>query len=414
LTKNKDLRLAALGVLAARAEHGMAQSERLPRLEAEGGVSVEGGSGRETMEDYEVMLAAPAFEIDYLSRLGDLSRAALENYLGTVEAGRQTRLALVGSVAEAYLESLLAEEKVKITERDLAAFRSSRDFVEEMILAGGSDILELEQARALVAFAESSLEAMKIERVRANNALAFWISDFGDLDLPKATPLLKWPELTLPEGLRSEALLSRPDIAQAERALKAANANIGAARAAFFPSISLTGSWGLMSADLGTILERGTDFWSFGPRIQIPIFNAGRLKASLDLAEISKDIAVVEYEKAIINAFREVADALGVRASLAKRLKSQSQYLAIQRQVLELATNRHAEGTVEYPRILEAHREVLEAELELLEIKKERINNDISLYIFLGGGFDQEEPLDKPELKVEGTKAEEPQTKIIN
>jgi Cu(I)/Ag(I) efflux system outer membrane protein len=391
LDKNRDLRVAGLKILEARAEFGMARSERFPMLEGMASETASGGARLMTNQTYELALSLPAFEIDYLGRLNDLSRAALERYLGTIEAGRYTRLTLVASVAGAYLDNRLAIERVRLTERNLKSFRDSRSFVEERLRSGQADLLELEQAKGMVAFAEAQLATRKAELVKTENALAFWIGDFGALELPEATPLMKWPKLTLPEGIRSGILLGRPDIMEAEHALLAANANIGAARAAFFPSINLTGSLGVMSMELSSLLGGNNSVWSFGPRVTIPIFNAGRNRANLDLAEVRKDMAVAEYEKAIQNAFREVAEGLGMRGRLAERLKAQSNYLATQRRVLELAENRYQNGVISYLEVLEAQRNVLEAELELLEIKREQIFNDISLYSAMGGGFPEED-----------------------
>jgi Cu(I)/Ag(I) efflux system outer membrane protein len=390
LAKNRDLRVASLMILEARANFGMARSERFPMVEGEISERTSGGTGRMTQESYEAAIMLPAFEIDYLNRLGDLERAAMESYLGTVEAGRYAKIGLVASVAGAYLDNRLAVERVRLMERNLQSFRVSRAFVEERIRSGQADLLELEQARGMVAFAEAQLEARKADLVTTENALSFWVGDFGRADLPKAIELLKWPKLTLPAGIRSEVLLARPDVAEAERALKAANANIGAARAAFFPSISLTGSLGVMGMDFESLLGGQSGVWSFGPRITIPIFNAGRNRANLDMAEVRKDIAVANYEKAIQNAFKEVADTLGLRERLAQRLKAQANYLGIQRRVLELATNRYQNGVIGYLEVLEAQRSVLEAELDLLEIKKDQILNDISLFASLGGGFPED------------------------
>ncbi|MDR2387122.1 MAG: efflux transporter outer membrane subunit [Deltaproteobacteria bacterium] len=393
LEKNRDLKLAGLKILEARAEFGLSRSERWPKLEGELSQETSGGSKRETEESYEASLMLPVFEIDYLNRLGHLERGALERYLGTIEAGRYAKITLVSSVAGAYLENRLAEERVKLMESNLNNFRVSRAFVEERIRSGQADLLELEQARGLVAYAEAQLEGRKAELIRSQNELAFWLGDFESLplELPRAWPLLKWPRLNLPEGLRSEVLLNRPDVMEAERALIAANANIGAARAAFFPSIGLTGSLGLMGLDLASLFRGGGDLWSFGPRITIPIFTAGRNRANLDLAEIRKDMAIVDYEMAIQKAFREVAEGLSLRERLAQRLKAQSNYLGIQRRVLELASNRYQNGVISYLEVLEAQRSVLEAELDLLEIKKDWIFNDLALFAALGGGFPREE-----------------------
>lgn len=398
LKNNRDLRAASLRILEARAELGMARAERLPMLEAMAGETAAGGAGRETSRDFEAALSLPSFEIDYLSRVGDMSRAALERYLGTVEAGRAARLALVSSVSEAYLSQRLAVERRRLTARNLASFESSRAFVEGRIVSGQSDMLDLEQARGMAAFARAQLAAREAEVVRTGNALSVWLGDFGETELPPPLELLKWPALQLPAAVRSETLLARPDVMEAEHMLMASNADIGAARAAFFPSISLTGNLGVMSMELSSLFGGGNEAWSFGPRITLPIFSGGRNMANLDLAEVRKDMAVVEYEAAVQTAFREVKDGLELRSRLGERLSAQADYLGTQRRVLALATNSYLNGAVSYLEVLEAQRNVLEAELELLEIKMEQIFNDISLYAALGGGFpdEPESPGDSP------------------
>ncbi|MDR0356254.1 MAG: efflux transporter outer membrane subunit [Deltaproteobacteria bacterium] len=397
LENNRDLRLALLRVYEAGAEHGLARSDRLPRLEAEGRETVAGGAGRETNRDFEAGLALPSFEIDYLSRLGDLSRAALERRLATTEAYRFARLALLSSATEAYLNGRLARERLGLTRRNLQSFRASLAFVEKRLLSGQTDLLALEQAKGLVAFAETQVAAREAEIVRVDNALSLILGDFDLAALPEATSLSRWPKLVLPAGLRSDALLSRPDVLEAEHALKAAYADIGAARAAFFPQISLTGALGLMSLELSSLFSGGGETWNFGPQIRLPIFSGGRNKASLDLAEIRKDMAVTAYETVIQNAFREVREGLAMRPRLEARLKAQNDYLAAQRRVLSLATSRYQNGVVSYLEVLEAQRNVLEAESALLEIKTEMIFNDVSLYVALGGGFPQDEEFsDKP------------------
>ncbi|MDR2456209.1 MAG: TolC family protein, partial [Deltaproteobacteria bacterium] len=228
------------------------------------------------------------------------------------------------------------------------------------------------------------------ETARSENALKLILGDFSEKDLPKPTPILEWPDAVLPEGLSSTALLSRPDILEAEHALIASHADIGAARAAFFPRVSLTGALGLMSMELASLFDSGSGQWSYGPSVMLPIFSGGRNRASLELAEVRREMAVVEYEKAIQEAFREVREGLEVKSLLSDRVKAQRRYLATQRRVLELAANRYQSGVVSYLEVLEAQREVFEAEMTLIELRREFLFNDLSLYVALGGGFPEE------------------------
>ncbi|MDR2456080.1 MAG: TolC family protein, partial [Deltaproteobacteria bacterium] len=201
LRSSRDLMLANLKVREAMAQYGVAASDRYPMLEAEGGVSVEGGAKQKTTESYEVMLSVPAFELDFFQRVANMSRAAREMWLAQVEASRMARLSLISSVAGAYLDTRVAAERLKITQNTLSSLRSSMAFVNERIVSGQSSLLDLEQARAMVAFAEAELSARKLETARSENALKLILGDFSEKDLPKPTPILEWPDAVLPEGL---------------------------------------------------------------------------------------------------------------------------------------------------------------------------------------------------------------------
>jgi Cu(I)/Ag(I) efflux system outer membrane protein len=390
LEDNRDLKLATLKIEEALAQYGVTRSERFPMLEAQSSDSVRGGSDQSTSNQYGVELMLPSFELDFFGRVKNMSQAALENYLATSEAQRYARIALISSVAGAYLDTRLAWEKRRLTERNLENFRSSMAFVEERILSGQSSLLDLERARGLVDFAQADLASRKAEIIRAENALNILLGDFNSKELPEPLPLLKWPKLTLPDGLDSSVLLNRPDILEAEHQLIAANADIGAARAAFFPKLSLTGALGFMSMELASLFDTSSDQWSFTPIVSLPIFSGGKNRRNLDLAEVRREMAVVNYEKAVQGAFKETAETLTVRSELAERFSHQQRYLSTQRRVLELASNRYQSGVISYLEVLEAQRDVFEAEMVLLEIKREQIFNDIALYSALGGGFPSE------------------------
>jgi Cu(I)/Ag(I) efflux system outer membrane protein len=399
LEENRDLKLATLRIREALAEYGVTGSERFPMLEVSGSQTVSGGGGgRRTTEDYEAGLMLPSFELDFFGRINSMTEAARENYLATQAAARYARLALLTSVCGAYLDARLAQERFGLTQRSLESWRSSMAFIEERIISGQAQLLDLEQARAMVAFAEASLALQRVEIAKAQNALKLVLGDFKELTLPSPVPLANWPQVTLPENLPSESLLTRPDILEAEHKLLARNADIGAARAAFFPKISLTGALGFMSMRLASLFDPGSDQWSFSPVVTIPIFSGGRNRANLELSEIRREMAIVEYEMTIQSAFREVAEGLEVRKLISQRLEAQRKYLSAQRRVLDLAANRYQSGVVSYLEVLAAQREVFDAEMTLLEIKREEIFNDLSLYTALGGGFpsDPEENLASP------------------
>jgi Cu(I)/Ag(I) efflux system outer membrane protein len=398
LRQNKDLALASLRVREAMAQYGVAASERLPTLEAEGGVEYAGGGGgRRPTEEYEIGASIPSFEIDLFQRAANMSRASREMWLASVEEARMARLGLLASVAGAYLDTRLAHERLKLAERTLSSLKASAGFVNERIISGQSSLLDLERARGMVAFAMAELADRRLEISRSESALKLLLGDFGDVPLPGPTPMLDWPDMALPEGLSSAALLNRPDIIAAEHELMAAHADIGAARAAFLPRLSLTGFLGLMSMELASLFDPGTDQWSWSPTLSIPIFAGGRNRANLELAEVRREMSVVSYEKAIQEAFREVHEGLAVRALLSERVEARRRYLSTQRRALELASGRYQSGSLSYLDVLEAQREVFDAEMALLEARREALFNDLSLYVALGGGFPEEPPTLGPE-----------------
>jgi Cu(I)/Ag(I) efflux system outer membrane protein len=259
-------------------------------------------------------------------------------------------------------------------------------FIESRIQSGQSSLLDLEQARSLVEAAAVIIAERERELLRADNALQLLSGSFEPKSLPAAIPLLEQALGALPQGVVSASLLQRPDIMEAEHRLRAANADIGAARAAFFPSIALTGELGYMSDDLYNLFSGGV--WSFLPKISLPIFSGWRNQANLEVAEARKQTAIVQYEKAIQSAFREAADALLARGRFERQLAAQTRYLNSQKLVLELALNRYANGAVSYLEALDAQREVFAAEQNLLNVRREQLLNEVGLYIALGGGFE--------------------------
>ena len=387
LTNNRDVQLAALAIREAKAQYGVQNADRLPQVGAEGNNTINGGFQAPTKKTYEANLAVPSFELDLFGRLKSLSDASMHTYLASQEAAKAVKVTLVSQVAQGYLASRLTQERQQLAQSNLESWEKSFAFIEGRVRSGQSSLLELEQARSQVEFAKASVAQRQREVTQAENALHLLLGGFEKRQLPSGTSLADQRFADLPASIPSTVLLTRPDIMQAEHALQAANADIGAARAAFFPTISLTGTLGYMSEDLTRLFAGATSAWSFLPQVALPIFAGGKNKANLQLAEIRKESAVVQYEKAIQTAFREVADALMTRASFANQLDAQKKYLVSQRTVLELATQRYISGTISYLEVLDAQRGVFQAEQDLLDIRRDQLVNDIILYSALGGGL---------------------------
>ena len=387
LENNRDLKLAALTVAEARARHGVQRSERFPQAGADAGMAVTGGAGMRTQRAYEAALTVPAFELDFFGRLKNLTEASLERYLASREAEKTVRLTLVSQVAQTWLEERLASERLQLAKVTLKSWRSSLVFIESSVISGQSSLLELEQARSMVEFATSAVAQRERELVFASNALQLLLGSFEKRMLPTALPLEEQKLAELPEELSSAVLLGRPDVMEAEHNLRAANADIGAARAAFFPAISLTGSMGYISNDLSTLFSSGSTAWTFLPRITLPVFTAGRNRFNLEIATIRRESSVIQYEKTLQTAFREVADSLMSRASFIRQIEAQKKYLASQNLVLELAGQRYINGTISYLEVLVAQRNVFQVKQDMLTIRHEQLVNEINLYTALGGGL---------------------------
>ncbi|MDR1777047.1 MAG: efflux transporter outer membrane subunit [Desulfovibrio sp.] len=394
LPGNRDLRQALLDIEEAAAQYRVQRADRLPQIDGEGSDAYEGSfddkAGNRFGTNTYVVKGAAFFELDVFGRLKSLSDAALQRYLATEQAQRAVRIALVSQTAQSYLAERLAAELEALATRTLRSRQSSYAFVEGRVRSGQSSLLDLEQARGLVETANAEVAGRHEEWIRADNALKVLTGSFAPLSLPPPLPLLEQRLAEFPEGLASSVLLRRPDIMEAEFSLKAANADIGAARAAFFPTISLVGNLGAQSDELRLLFDATGSFWAFLPTIRLPIFTGGRLRANLDLAEIRKEKAIVLYEQRIQTAFREAADALRTRSLLAQRLAAQQRYLQSQRIALQLATSSYTSGAVSYLAVLEAQRAVFEAERGLLTVRRDQLVNDVNLYAALGGGLKKE------------------------
>lgn len=392
LQRNRDLRLAALNVEAAQALARVQRAGLLPGVgltatqTRERTRTVDGGE--QTSRQAEVNVVVSAFELDLFGRVRALSDAALARYLASEHGRDAVHIALVGAVAEAYFAQQLAIEQRQLGERLLADWQQSLALARLLKQAEQSSSLDVAQAEAQAALAEAELEARRRAEAQAANALQLLVGGELPGDLPAALPLAGQPVIArLPAGLPSALLLHRPDLRQAEQMLVAANADIGAARAAFFPQISLTASFGYASGALGGLFDPGRQVWRFAPQLSQPLFQGGRLRAELRLAEVRKSEAVVQYERAIQNAFREVADALAGIATFDRQIAAQQRAQDAAERRLALSRQRYQAGFDGRLELLDAQRQFDAARQTLLALQREDIANRVALYKALGGGL---------------------------
>lgn len=402
LDNNRDLRIALLNVDAVRAQYGIERSALLPQVDARlsGGrerTAANGASAASLQGTHAAGLAVSAFEIDLFGRVRALSDAALARYLASTEAARAARISLIAAVADAYLEERLAIEQLRLTETTLADWRQSLDLARLLKDAKQNSGLDVAQAEGQVALAEADLEGRKRDLRQARNALALLLGTTAPDGLPGGLPeglrLDKQPVLTsLPAGLPSDLLLRRPDILQAEQALRAANADVGAARAAFFPRLALTATLGYASPALGSLFQGGQLAWGFTPQLIQPLFDNGRLESGLDLARARRSTAVAEYEKSIQTAFREVADGLAAQATLSRQIEAQQRAVSSAERRRELSSLRYRAGQDSRLELLDAQRQAYAAQQTLLGLQRLAFRSAVSLYKALGGGLQETTP----------------------
>jgi NodT family efflux transporter outer membrane factor (OMF) lipoprotein len=400
LENNRDLRLAALNVEAVQAQYRIQHAARLPGIEASGlatrqrtAANAQGASSQSTAvtEQIGVGVGLSAYEIDLFGRVRSLSEAAFARYLATYEGRRAAQIALVGAVADAYLAERLAHEQHDLAERTLAVWRQSLDLTRLLRQVHQNSGLEVAQAEGQVAMAETDLEARTRALAQAQNALRLLVGTELPGDLPQGLPLDRQPVLTtLPASLPSDLLMRRPDIRRSEQMMIAANADIGAARAAFFPRISLTASLGYASPAMSGLFDSQHGIWSFSPQIVQPLFQGGRLRAELRLAEVRKSSAVAEYERTIQTAFREVADGLAGQQTFGRQIAAQLRVVDSAEGRAKLSHLRYRAGVEGRLELLDAQRQLYAAQQTLLDLRRNAFGNAVGLYTALGGGLVEE------------------------
>lgn len=401
LENNRDLRIAALNIEAARAQYGIARADQLPNFQVDATRTRQQLSQSQTVSgvqttstSYTVGLGMTAFELDFFGRVRSLSNAALATYLATEETQRAAHISLIANVAEAYLAERSYTEQLGLAEQTLKSREENLALAKRRYDVGASNELDYRLAETSMQSARVARATLQRERDQAQNALMLLVgTQLNEKDLPPPLSLSNQNIVTdIPAGLPSDLLERRPDIRSAEQNLISANANIGAARAAFFPSISLTAGLGTASGDLHNLFDSGFGTWSFIPTISLPIFQGGRNKANLDLAEVRKNIQVATYEKTIQTAFKEVDDALAARGSLDEQVQSQEAFLKATNERLRLTELRYNNGISSSLDLLDAQREQFSAEQSLIQARQLRFDNAIDLYRALGGGMDEYTP----------------------
>lgn len=386
LTNNRDLRMATLKVQEARAQYRVTDADRYPQLNGDGSTTYGGKlKGDTTSSDYAAGLNL-SYDLDFFGRLKNLSEADRQNFFASEEARRAVHILLIANVSQSYFNQRLAAAQLQVANDTLQNYQQSYAFVEKQLLTGSTTVLALEQARGMIESTRADIAKRQGQLAQANNALQLLLGSYQRLPDDSASSAVDLKGVILPPSLSSAILLQRPDILEAEHSLLAANANIGAARAAFFPSITLTSSLSGSSSELSSLFNAGGAMWNFIPKIELPIFNAGRNQANLDLAEIRQQ-QVVNYEQKIQSAFKEVADALALRQSLADQIAAQERYLASLNITLQRATALNRHGAVSYIEVLSAQRDIFTTRQTLLELNYSRQANEITLFTALGGGW---------------------------
>jgi multidrug efflux system outer membrane protein len=396
LENNRDLRTAALNIEQARAQYDITASDALPHLNG----NFSRTRGRTAADQlvpgqaavgtaYSVGLNMTSFELDFFGRVRSLKDAALASYLATEEARQSAQISLISQVAQAYLAEQSFAEQQRLAQQTLDSRLDDYQRDKLRFDVGASSELDLRNSETLVQAARVSLTTLARQRGQATNALELLVGKpLGELPAPQS---LSDEQIVtdIPAGLPSDLLTRRPDIREAEQQLRSANANIGAARAAFFPTISLTAGIGNSSTSLGSLFSAGSRTWSFVPQLTLPIFEGGRNRANLSLSEIRKNLAIANYEKTIQSAFREVADALVARGTLEDQLAAQDAFVKAQEQRVKLTDLRYKNGIASSTDRLNAERDLFSAQQALIQTRQLRLNNAIDLYRSLGGGLNE-------------------------
>ena len=390
LDNNRDLRVALLNVEQAKTQVDSRNADRWPSVYAGAGLTRGTASDGSVGSTYTAGLSVPAtlaYEVDLFGRLHSLSDVAFAQYLASTEAGKTAQISLVGAVASAYFALQADSALLDLAQQTLATREDSTKLFQLRFDQGASSQLDLSQAQSLLQAARANVAQSTRQRMLDVNALNLLLGQTAPAELTAAGTQAPVQMAALPVGLPSEVLLRRPDVRQAEQQLLAAHANIGAARAAFFPKILLSTSVGSVSSELDGLFKSGSFAWSIAPQLLLPIFDAGRNQANLASAKAAREVAVAQYEKAIQSAFREVADALAGRATLGDQLLAQQAQTASEADRSRLTDLRYKNGASSYLEVLDAQRSLFASQQAELQLNALVQQNQASLYRVLGGGW---------------------------
>lgn len=397
LENNRDLRVAALNIDRARAQYQIQRADSLPAIGISGSgtsqrlpgdLSPSGQAG--ISRQYSAGVGTSAYELDLFGRVRSLNEDALQRYLATEESRKTVQLSLVAEVANAYLSLGADQERLQLAERTLESHKTSYQLIRRSHELGVASMLDLRQSQTLVESARVDVARFTSQIAQDKNALMLLVGGpLPEALLPQSQNDDRVTLAQLNAGLPSDVLLRRPDVVQAEHLLQAANANIGAARAAFFPRISLTASAGTTSSALSSLFDGGTGFWSFMPQLNLPIFEGGRNRANLKVSQVDRDIAQAQYEKAIQSAFREVADALAQQGTLDEQLAAQTALVDASADNHVLSDARYRRGIDSYLSVLDAQRSLYAAQQGLITLRLTKNSNHVTLYKALGGGWNE-------------------------
>ncbi|OPX98905.1 MAG: putative efflux pump outer membrane protein TtgC precursor [Syntrophorhabdus sp. PtaB.Bin047] len=393
LANNRDLRVAALNIERSRAVYRVQRIVLLPLPNAAGSLNeyrtpADIGENREaaTTHLYNANVGISSWEVDFFGRIRSLTQSALEQFFATEHARRSVQIALISEVANAYITYAADEENLRLAQSTLKAQESTYEMIKRRAELGSSSDLDLNQARTRVEAARADVARYTAFTAADENALNLLVGTVVAPELLSGSLDSIAPLKDISPGLSSEVLLRRPDILQAESLLKAANANIGAARAAFFPSITLTTSIGTTSNELAGLFKAGAATWSFVPQVNVPVFNSLYLWANLQAAKATREMYVAQYEKTIQSAFREVSDALARRGTIDDQLTAQTSLVDASANTYRLADARYVNGISSYLEVLDAQRSLYSAQQGLINTRLAKLSNLVNLYKVLGGG----------------------------
>lgn len=394
LDNNRDLRVAVLNIERSRAQYRIQRSDLLPKIDATADYSARrtpsgsfGSNPAVIIRQYNVGLGVSTYELDLFGRVRSLKDQALEQFLATEEARRSVQISLVSQVAVSYLTLAADRERLQLARETLANQQASYRIIKSRFDAGVASALDLHQAQTSVDAARVDIARFTTLAAQDVNALTLAVgAPLDDEQLPTELSQNLTVLQNISPDLPSAVLLTRPDILQAEHRLKAASANIGAARAAFFPRIALTTSVGTGSSELSGLFKSGSKTWLFAPQLTLPIFDAGNNRANLKVAKVDRDIAVAQYEKAIQTAFREVADALAQRGTIDDQLAAQQSLTDADAESYRLSQARYKKGVDSYLNVLDSQRSLYGAQQNLITARLTRLANLVTLYKVLGGG----------------------------